>query len=83
MDTIRKLSIININILLSYYINKLIKSNTYPETIPPTRINITYMETARFLINDVNPAITHALVADPVIKNASIAPWLAPLCIMD
>lgn len=54
------------------------KSYMYPVNIPPNNTNKTYNAIARFLRKVESPAITHALVAEPVIINAIIAPSLDP-----
>ena len=50
----------------------------YPDRMPPVRINATYNAMALFLRKVESPAITHALVAEPVMIKAIIAPSLEP-----
>lgn len=50
----------------------------YPDRMPPASINATYNAMALFFKNVESPAITHALVAEPVIIKAIIAPSLEP-----
>lgn len=50
----------------------------YPERIPPARMNPMYRRIIFFFMNTAIPAMTHALVAGPVIRKAIIEPPLAP-----